>query len=363
MALGPRSSRALPGRKLALTTLKSGAGLAITSLVIAARLALNPWLGQQSNRHLVFLPTVMLVAWFGGFAAGFLSSALFAVALLAFYAQAVRASYDVVLFFLIAIAISALMESLRRARARADAAAKDREQVLAVVAHDLRNPLTAITMASAALAHDAPGGAKQWRRLLAIDRSARRMEKLISDLVEATKIEQHGLQIATKEELVETIVNEIAESFAPLAREKRLALETSASLGGLTVSCDRERVLQVLANLVANALRFTPEGGCISLRTEVREDTVRFEVKDTGPGIRPEDLPHIFDRYWNSDRKGTGLGLYIAENLVRAHGGQIGVDSRPGVGATFHFTLPRRIQPRAQEGPLWPWLRRPRATG
>jgi signal transduction histidine kinase len=109
------------------------------------------------------------------------------------------------------------------------------------------------------------------------------------------------------------------------------------------VAADRHRVQQVLSNLVGNAFKFTPEGGTITVRAEPLERFVRFSVADTGPGIRAEDLSHIFERYWQSMRTatlGTGLGLTIARGIVEAHGGSIWVESTAGVGATFYFTLP-----------------------
>ena len=351
----------LVGRAIA-TMHKYGDGIALTVVAIAGRLALNPWLGESSNRHLVFLPTVMLVAWLGGLGPGLLSAALCTAALALFYTHPVGVSLDVVVFCVIASAIAGLLESLRRARMRADAAIRARDQVLEIVAHDLRNPLTTITMTASALARNPPDAEGLRKRAGAIDRSARRMDSLIRDLVAATKIESRGLELNMQDVDIDSVVRETADGFAPLASQKGLTIETSTPTGKLTVKCDRERILQVLGNLVANAVRFTPGQGRITLRAEALEDVVRFEVADTGSGIRAEDLPRIFERYWNSDSKGTGLGLYIAESLVRAHGGRIGVDTQLGVGSTFFFTLPRRAREASAGRPLGPWFLH-RATG
>jgi signal transduction histidine kinase len=97
----------------------------------------------------------------------------------------------------------------------------------------------------------------------------------------------------------------------------------------------------VLGNLVANAIKFTPDGGRVTVRVDEQDRAVRFAVEDTGPGIKREHLPHLFERYWNADSRGIGLGLYIAQTIVRAHGGEIAVRSEPGQGASFFFTLPR----------------------
>jgi signal transduction histidine kinase len=212
---------------------------------------------------------------------------------------------------------------------------------LAIVAHDLRNPLNTVKMNSTLLQRRI-ADADARRNLGSIERAVARMETLIRDLVDATRIEHGELEVTMQDEPVGAIVEEAMELFSPLARARGIAIETSTTGGDAIVSCDRGRLLQVLGNLLGNALKFTPEGGRVVVRTHDGEDVVRFEVEDSGPGIKPEHLPHIFERYWNSDRRGTGLGLFIAQSIVRAHGGQIRVRSEPGLGATFSFTVPRR---------------------
>jgi signal transduction histidine kinase len=177
------------------------------------------------------------------------------------------------------------------------------------------------------------------------------MDALIRDLVDATRMEHAGVELTIRDEPVESIVHDAVELFSPLAREKGLAMRSDPRADGM-VKCDRERVLQVLGNLIGNALRFTPEAGHITLRTLPREGDVRFEVEDTGPGVPPEHLPYIFERYWTSDRKGSGLGLFIAESIVRAHGGDMGVEARRGAGALFFFTMPRASQAEPAMAPL-----------
>jgi signal transduction histidine kinase len=318
-------------------------GIVVTLLVVLGRLGMNPWWGVRSNRHLFFFPTVMLVSWFGGFGPGLVSAAISTVAIAYFWTargSPQNAVPELTLFFVIATAIAMLIESLRKARARANAAARSREQLLAVVAHDLRNPLATIKLTLTALQENRGDEESVRRRLAVIDRSASRMDALIRDLVDATRMEHARVELALRDERVDSILRDAVEQFSALAREKGLEIRANPSVSAL-VKCDRERVLQVLGNLIGNALRFTPEGGRITLRTAQHDAEVRFEVEDDGPGIRPEDLAHIFERYWTSDRKGSGLGLFIAESIVRAHGGRIGVDSRLGAGARFFFTLPR----------------------
>jgi signal transduction histidine kinase len=212
--------------------------------------------------------------------------------------------------------------------------------VLAVVAHDLRNPLAAIRLTAGRLQESLPDPEQLRLRLQAIDRSAQRMDSLIRNILDATRIDHGQLQLTMRDEPVDAIVNEAADMFTFLARAKGLTIETNLAGPTATVTCDRERVLQVLGNLLGNALRFTPERGRITLGCQVERGRVRFEVQDSGPGIRARDLSHIFEPYWHSDSKGTGLGLFIAQSLIRAHGSHIDVHSLPGKGARFSFELP-----------------------
>ena len=323
-----------------------GGAVALTILVILGRLALDPLWGRQHNRHLVFLPTVMLAAWFGGLGPGLLSVALSTLALGHFWtepASGFHVNSDLVLFFFVGVAICELVESLHLARAHADESKRAHERVMEVVVHDLRNPLAAIKATSDSL-QSAPGlEASLLRRLNIIDRSASRMESLIRDLVDGAQAEHGDLVITMGTEDALSIVHEAIDLQTPLAREQGVLLESDGPGAAILVNGDRHRLLQVLGNLIGNALRFTPQGGRITVRVETQESNraVRFAVEDTGTGIKREHLPHIFEQYWKGDAKGTGLGLYIAQSIVRAHGGEIGVTSEPGRGASFFFTVPR----------------------
>jgi signal transduction histidine kinase len=325
-----------------------GGALALTIVVVLGRLALDPVWGRQHNRHLVFLPTVMLAAWFGGFGPGLLSVALSTLALGHFWteqASGLHLNSDLVLFFFVSVAVCELVESLQLARARADDARRAHERVMEVVVHDLRNPLTAIKATSEALQSNPGLDAHHRHRLQIIDRSASRMEGLIRDLVDAGQAERGSLQMMLEKENAVSIVAEAIELHAPVARERGVTLESKTPAETIFVNGDRNRLLQLLGNLIGNALRFTPDGGRITVRLEAEagDRLVRFFVDDTGSGIEPEHLPHVFEQYWKGDPKGTGLGLYIARSIVRGHGGDIGVTSAPGRGASFSFTIPRAL--------------------
>jgi signal transduction histidine kinase len=321
------------------------AAVGLTVAVILARLALDPWWGHHQNRHLVFLPTVMLAAWLGGLGSGLVSAFLCTVAIDYFWTDPryvfFHPSFELILFFLVAVAMSKLIDSLREARARADAARISGEQVLAIVAHDLRSPLATIKVTSQLIRRKAGDPEQLRQKLDTIDRAVDRSDKLISDLVDATRAEQGELSMVLEPEHLAPIVDEILDVFGPLAREKNIHLEAPAPVGDVAVRCDRNRLLQVLGNLLSNAIKFTPEGGRIALAVRSDDGSVQFEVSDSGTGISPEHLPHIFERYWYADRRGTGLGLFIAQSIVRAHGGGLRVRSEQGVGTTFSFSLPR----------------------
>jgi signal transduction histidine kinase len=142
---------------------------------------------------------------------------------------------------------------------------------------------------------------------------------------------------------VKSLLNEAVESATPLASAAQLTVGCKPPDQPITVASDRERILQVFANLIGNAIKFTPKGGQIQLLACHEQNEVRFTVVDTGPGIPPEHLDHVFDRYWQAKstaKLGAGLGLSIAKGIVEAHGGRIWVESPPQSGAQFNFTLP-----------------------
>jgi signal transduction histidine kinase len=171
-------------------------------------------------------------------------------------------------------------------------------------------------------------------------RAAQRMDRLIVDLLDLAKIESGRLVIEPQSHDVASIVKDSVDILAPVASGRGLALTAEAPSNDVRIFCDRERVLQILSNLIGNAMKFTSEGAIAVTATD-REGETTFSVADTGCGIAPDQIPHIFDRYWQAkgSRDGIGLGLSIAKGLVEAHGGRIWVESNVGQGTTFFFTL------------------------
>ena len=173
-------------------------------------------------------------------------------------------------------------------------------------------------------------------------RAADRMKALITDLLDAAKIEAGQFSVRPRPEPIDDIIADALVTTQPLAEAKHLALQTDIRDHGM-VLVDRERAFQLLSNLIGNAIKFTPEKGTVSVTAERSGDAVLFAVADTGAWDSPDDLDHIFDRYWHAptDRfGGSGLGLSIAKGIVEAHGGRIWAESLAGSGGRFLFVLP-----------------------
>jgi len=225
----------------------------------------------------------------------------------------------------------------------AQQATRARDDVLAVVAHDLRNPLNTVTMAVSLMLETTPPERVEERRQVEIlRRAADRMNRMIQDLLDVKRMESGRLTTDLKPELPATIINDTIDMLRPLAAGSTIGLEANIEEDLPPVLADAARIQQVLSNLVGNAVKFTPRSGRIAVCAERIDGEVRFAVIDTGPGIPAEQLPHIFGRFWQakSDHRGIGLGLAIAKGIVEAHNGRIWVESHVGLGSTFYFTLP-----------------------
>ncbi len=217
-----------------------------------------------------------------------------------------------------------------------------RDHVLAVVAHDLRNPLGTVLMASEMLLEVAADDHNR-KHVQIIRRSADRMNRLIQDLLDVTSIESSKLQVEARPQNIRPLIEEAVAMLRPLAAGRSIVLESEVDDDLPLALFDGARILQVISNLVGNAIKFTPERGRIGIRCEQSGNEVRVAVIDTGPGIPTEQLPHLFGQFWqarSTDRRGIGLGLSIAKGIVEAHRGTIWVESEQGVGSTFYFTVP-----------------------
>jgi signal transduction histidine kinase/quercetin dioxygenase-like cupin family protein len=230
-------------------------------------------------------------------------------------------------------------------RAADEVSVHDREQYLAMVSHDLRNPLSAILMAATLLERGAAGeGPERTRKQIdVIIRSVRHMDRLITDLLDLAQLESGQFRLRRQRVDVKSLVREAVEGIQAQAHKKRLVIDVDVAPELTTLCCDGERLLQVLGNLLGNAVKFTLEGGRVRVDAALKHGMAEFTVADSGIGIPADQLARIFDRYWQAQRRarqGIGLGLSIASGIVEAHGGRIRVESAAGVGTTFSFTLP-----------------------
>jgi signal transduction histidine kinase len=225
------------------------------------------------------------------------------------------------------------------------AALRAREEVLSAVAHDLRTPLSVVHLQGARLAgislarHNEAGVRGIGDGILT---AAARMNTLVSDLLDGALAPRGSLTLDCRGHKVADLLHDVTE-LRPLALAKGVRLSVRRAPIDVEAICDRARIGRVLANLVANAIKFTPRSGTIRVKATDGDGQVRFSVADDGCGMTAEAVSHAFERFWSSSETpgGIGLGLYIAKQIVEAHRGTIGVESEFGEGSTFHFTLPR----------------------
>lgn len=231
-------------------------------------------------------------------------------------------------------------------RARSDTAVTTRDEFLGIASHDLRNMLGAV-MGFGAMIAEAEQADDHRDRVLRlaerIQRAGTRMNRLIGDLVDLASIEAGSLAVACEPGDPRAVVEEAVDTFRADAAARGLSLRTEIAPQVLVAMFDPARLLQVLVNLITNAIKFTPRDGAVVVQVQPDGDDVKFAVTDTGVGIPEDQLLSVFERYRQgaqNDRRGVGLGLYISRCIVSGHGGKIWVASRPGKGSTFYFTVP-----------------------
>jgi len=231
-------------------------------------------------------------------------------------------------------------------RDRADDSLRTRDDFLAIVTHDIRNLLGGLALSAASLM-DVPADTEIknaiTRDAKRVQRYTARMSRLVGDLLDLVSIEAGRLAVAPQPQDATELVRETVDGFRPLAAAKKISVRTEVHEGSLLGQYDHDRVLQVLSNLVGNALKFTPGGGRVDIAVRRIEHEIQFSITDTGPGIAPDKIGLVFERFWRSSQRshdGLGLGLYIARCIVEAHGGRIWVDSLLEEGSTYYFTLP-----------------------
>ena len=231
-----------------------------------------------------------------------------------------------------------------------------RDEMLGIVSHDLRNPVNAVKMLAAAILRTAatqslpPDVANHADVML---QASRQMDALIQDLLDVSRIESGLMPVRPRIVSMSELVAQATETLGPFAAEAKVTLDVALPDRLIQVDVDPDRLVQVLSNLISNAIKYTPPGGSVSVAAESDQDIVRVTITDTGIGITEQDLPRVFDRFWQSkrtNRSGAGLGLAIARGIIRSHGGRIWIDSVVGLGTTVHFTVPRA----GRAGPVEP---------
>jgi PAS domain S-box-containing protein len=225
-------------------------------------------------------------------------------------------------------------------------ATRGRDEVLAVVSHDMRNPLHTILLGTGAALEILPDDSPVRKTLDSVRRAALRGERLIRDLLDVTRLESNRMQLEREPVAVGDLLNEAADNVIATAREQGITVTVGidgSACAETRVMADHHRALQVLDNLLSNAIKFTGRGGEVRISARIVDGEAQLQVADNGPGIPLDQQQFMFRRFWQSrraDRRGIGLGLTIAKGIVDAHGGRIWLESEPGKGTTFTFTLP-----------------------
>jgi signal transduction histidine kinase len=337
------------------------AALVFTAAAIALQLLIWPYV--PPSPHLLFYPAILAVAWFGGFGPGVMSVVLSCLAIAYWFLPPVTGlaietpsdALDLGIFAVMGVVTAGLLsrttELVRKARAawaeaegaraRLDEACRAREEMLAIVSHDLRSPLTSIELTCTQMRRASIAGRENVvPQVDRIERAARRMDVLVRNLLDAATIDAGALQLQSAPFQVRALVDETVKLFKPVAEHKAILLEADVRTDQ-SVLCDGARILQTLENLVGNSLKFVPRGGRVTVLAIVEAGEIRFEIRDSGPGIASEELTRVFERHWSrGDGTGSGLGLYIAKAVVEAHGGRIWAASHDGT--TMSFTIPQR---------------------
>ena len=305
---------------------------------VIMRIANSPTPGAMMVRRLI--PTFIVIALGLDLAASLLTKIVgdehvaFMHAGLALFGIAMV----VPLFVITAQHLNRAEHALRLSEAAAKRATQARDDMLGVVAHDLRNPLAVIASLAAVLQRKGPGDDIGDE----IAHAAARMNRLIRDLVDVTLLDAGTFTIKQERTRPDNILSEVLESQALLASSASLELRLDAVPDLSDIWADHDRLLQVFENLIGNAIKFTKPGGEVVLSARAGAGEVLFSVADTGSGIESDQLPRVFDRFWQAPegkRRGAGLGLPIVKGIVEAHGGRIWVQSTPGQGSTFFFTI------------------------
>lgn len=304
------------------------------------------WPFIPPSPQLLFYPAVFLAARLAGARAGYAASVLSALAIAYGFLppaglaiEDARDLLDLGIFLSVSVAMSHAVGRLGERVAREHAAREAMKATWSMVAHDLKTPLSTIRMGSDLLATRTDADVRRQAKI--IERSSVRAASLVEDALDAMHLGDGALAIVPKACSIHDLVARVADEASVAAGRRGIRLETTVATSHSTVFCDGARIAQVLANLLANAVRFTPAGGTVSVVAEDDDDAsgVRITVRDSGEGIAANDLSNVFVRRWTTGG-GHGLGLWIAQTILEAHARKLTVTSAAGQGTTFAFSLP-----------------------
>jgi len=365
-----------PSRNLRSPAARYGLTLAATAVALAATYALRR--DGPTPSFLFFVPAVALAAWYGGPGPAALTTLLSLLLIdLNFLAPGGSITVnrveglEIIAFIVVAVTITVTMHALQRALAVAEVHAAElkvlndevarsydaerekrhdaeiladaREDVLGVVAHDLRNPLNLIITTNDLLLENKLAPDRRRELLDVAMRAGRQMNRLIGDLLDTVRLQAGKFSLDLEDVAIADIFRQTTESFQPVAEKRGVRFATIPPSDDIVLRVDPLRVSQLVGNIAGNAIKFTPANGSVTLKASRDGERVVVQVTDTGPGIAADDIPHLFDDFWQArrnDHRGVGLGLAIAKGIVEAHGGRIWCESTLGVGSTFSFTLP-----------------------
>ena len=328
---------------------------AVLCVAVAYGLQMGVWPYIPPSPHLLFYPAVFVAARVGGARAGYLATSLSTFAIAygflppegTFVVEKASDALDLGIFFVVSIGISAALGQLRNAILREQSDAKDAraakestDAAWSMIAHELRQPLSVITMGSNELGRRVTTPPDMEKMLRLIQRSTARARELVDNALDAMRSGEGKLSMEAAPCDASELCAHAVDAVALAASRKGVKLESDVATRR-PVMCDQPRLSQVLVNLLGNAVKFTPAGGTVSLYVDESGGGLCFSVRDTGPGIPASELASIFTKFWSGSRGGgTGLGLWIAGTIIEAHGSKIEVESRPGEGTKFSFVLP-----------------------
>jgi signal transduction histidine kinase len=334
--------------------------LCLVSLLLVE---LSQWLDGEPLTSFAVL-SVVFSALYGGLGPAVLDTMISALAVDYFYAEPKYQLFDsagslfsIAIYLIIGTVIAGITAALKssyqalfRENRATERAKKLREETLSIVSHDLRTPLSAVLFSAVVIEEMLKAGqpaSEAAKALGALVRSAKRMNRIIDDLLDYARMEAGTFRIEPARFPLETVIAESVDSMKAAAEGRGIRLTLNHSDNGVLVSCDKDRIIQVLENLIGTAIKFSPEGGSVTVESKASGNCATLAIQDEGPGIPSDQLPRIFERHWQARRtahQGTGLGLFIAKSIVEAHGGRIEVQSTVGMGTRFTVSLPTKTE-------------------